>query len=290
MINKLMALANYLDSIDAEEEADEADQLIEEAVEPLEEPSDEGQATDNVDNIYFTETEEVLEDEAYEEIETDYNGEWNVYRGELQGPSGERISVRKIRQGSFSKVYEINNDPYNILINTKGGVSDKEILSGAYEDELSLDPDDRNPHLPQVREIGLAQDGRFYVMKKYKMPLRKGDTEDWSDYLSIKRCWVEAQNLVYDRNFNRKYKTEYYNLGGEIFSEVVNCAIKNNIKQSLIEALESLRNSVSAYGAEYGFEISPRNVGSDEYGNLVLVDVIFDMKAMHNMHRGKRKG
>jgi hypothetical protein len=290
MINRLIALANYLDSIDAEEEADEADQLIEEAVEPLEGPPDEGQAADSVDNIYFTETEEVMEDEAHEEIGADYNGEWNVYRGELKSPSGERISVRKIRQGSFSKVYEINNDPYNILVNTKGGISDKEILSGIYEDELSLSPDDRNPHLPQVREIGFAQDGRFYVMKKYKMPLRKGDTEDWSDYLSIKRCWVEAQSLVYNRNSNRKYKTEYYNLGGEILNEVVNCAIKNNIKQSLIEALESLKNSASAYGGEYGFEISPRNVGSDEYGNLVLVDVIFDMKAMHNIHHKKQRG
>ena len=123
------------------------------------------------------------------------------------------------------------------------------------------------------------------------MPLRKGDTEDWSDYLSIKKCWIEAQELAYNKNIGRgKYKVEDYNLGAEILNETVNCAIKNNIKQSLIEALESLRDSASAYGAEYGFEISPRNVGSDEYGNLVLVDVIFDMKAMHNIHHGKQRG
>ena len=278
MVNELIKLANALDEEGFSDEADQIDELIEESY-STETPDDE---------IYDDISLEVVQDdieyaEEVSEVESDYNGEWSIYRGELTSPSGHTLQVKKIRQGSFSRVYEIASDPENMLVNTRDDVYEKEILSGIHTEQLSLSPDEVNPHIPQVREIGYAKNGKLYIMKKYKMPLRKSDSEDWSDYLSVRKCWLEAQDIVRNRYNKRGVKIQYYHLGNEIFNETVDCAIKNNVKVSIVEALEMLRDQASMYGSEYGFEISPRNVGTDEYGNLVLVDVLFNMKEMHKM-------
>ncbi len=276
MIKELIKLANALDEEGLSDEADKIDELIEESYDT--EPTDDETYDDINPKVMQGDAEYT---EEFPEIESDYDGDWSVYRGELTSPSGQRLGVKKVRQGSFSKVYEIVDDPYSMLINTREGVYEKDILSGIHADQILLDPDEANPHIPNIREVGYSKSGKLYIMKKYKMPLRKSDSEDWNDYLSIRKCWLEAQDIVRDKYNKRGVRIQYYHLGHEIFDETVDCAIKNNVKASIVEALEMLKDEASMYGSEYGFEISPRNVGTDEYGNLVLVDVLFNMKEMH---------
>ncbi len=113
------------------------------------------------------------------------------------------------------------------------------------------------------------------------MPLKKANTEHWKDYVLLKKCWSEAVSITMNKQYARMAKGQYgltHQLGHEIFNEVVECANKNFVKYSIIQALETLRDHAANYGASYSFEISPRNVGTDEHGNLILVDVIYDME------------
>ncbi len=104
MINKLINLANTLDEFGAIEEADEVDELIEEHSE---------------EDLYEVGQEELPQDiKPKEEIESDFDENWSLYRGALTNPEGVRYDVRQIRKGTFSKVYEFSNNKEEILVST----------------------------------------------------------------------------------------------------------------------------------------------------------------------------
>jgi hypothetical protein len=53
----------------------------------------------------------------------------------------------------------------------------------------------------------------------------------------------------------------------------------------VLDALRVLIDTAANYGAEYVFEFSPRNLATDEAGNLVLLDVLYDRERLTQLRR-----
>lgn len=182
---------------------------------------------------------------------------------------GGAIKVKRIGKGAFSvAMVAVDPDPNtgarDVFLFSDDETPDKELLSMAH------DSDARNPHIPSVEKLGHTHDKTVYVMPLYRVPLRKShDIGAWKDYLAIKRCHDRALKAVgrvrsgYDVNF-----------------ETVECAKESGLRRSVVDALETLMDTAANYGSEYAFEFSPRNLGTDADGNLVLLDVLYDKEAL----------
>ena len=210
---------------------------------------------------------------------------WMVGRGRLVSPDGESKAVKRIGKGTFSSVYALSGDTTDkqarefVYVETPETIYDKEIIAEVYRQQDGP----RNPHLPQIEFLGHTANGRLYRMRRYKMPLRKAATKNWEDYQSLRKCWEEALEEVRRK---RGYGRQFMYSGHEILQATVDCAKKRKVKKRLRDALEALKDWSAMYGSAYTFEISPRNVGTDRKGNLVLVDVLFDMEEVAKA-RGK---
>jgi hypothetical protein len=212
-----------------------------------------------------------------------WGDEWEFRRGDYGGkslvkPDGTSSGVKVLGKGTFATVYEILDEPKKVIIEVPDDIYDKEIVAEVYRQQEGR----KNPHLPRIVQLGDTRTGKLYLMDRYKMPLRKADTKHWKDYQALRACWDEALGNVRRKAGDHR---QFMYSGHEILHETVVCAKKRKVKKSLRDALEDLRDWTLNYGSSYTFEISPRNVGSDAKGNLVLVDVLFDMEKL-----GKARG
>ena len=295
-INRLKKLSNYLESEDLRDEADEVDELISQHDDSQADGS--GGDDPKEPDLDVGRTEPIEHEEHVEKgtaaIEGGDDYGWRLYRGKLIDPNGEETSVKRIRGGSFSTVYQFNNDNHNeVLIRSNEKVRDKEILSLIYESEL-LSGRPANPHLPAVRMVGktggeddaYGNGDNLYVMKRYNTPLRKANTKDWDDYTAIMKCW-EKTHESHMRELNPNQRDWMF--AKMVFYNTIGCAEEAGVSEQLIEALRILYDGAETHGSEnYGFEISPRNVGSDEHGNIVFFDVMYDYKQHDDIMRNKR--
>ena len=71
--------------------------------------------------------------------------------------------------------------------------------------------------------------------------------------------------------------------------ETVECVKNKGISPAVAEALESVMSTAANYGSDYAFEFAPRNLATDDQGNLVLLDVVFSLDARKAQLREKRK-
>ena len=204
--------------------------------------------------------------------------DWSLSRGRLVSPDGKEKSVKRVGKGTFATVYQVEGDTKRVVIEVPDDIYDKEILAEVYRQQEGR----KNPHLPAIEYAGTTRTGRLYLMDRYKMPLRKANTKNWKDYQALRACWEEALRNVQGRH---NYRAFMYS-GHEILNETVECSKKHKVKKSIRDALGELRDWSANYGSSYTFEISPRNVGTDAKGNLVLVDVLFDMNKLAKA-RGK---
>ena len=296
IVSRLVKLADYLDSEDFEDEADMVDELAE-GYDDLEVDGDTSGSESDVGVYESVEHDEYSYDEGegHQPIEAgdDYN--WRLHRGVLISPDGRETHVRRIKGGSFSSVYQFNNDNHSeVLIKSNEEVLDKQILSIIYESEVSSG-DPINPHIPNVRMIGRtgSEDDEYgyndnlYIMKRYNTPLRKANTKDWNDYVTIVKCWKKNN---YETLSRLRPGQAPWAFAQEIFYNTIDCAEEAGVSENLIEALRILYDgAVDHGGPNYGFEISPRNVGSDEHGNIVFFDVMYDQRQLYDKQR-KSKG
>jgi hypothetical protein len=69
---------------------------------------------------------------------------------------------------------------------------------------------------------------------------------------------------------------------------VVECAERNpEMPESLLDALREIKGTIANYGSEYSFEFSPRNLATDDDGNLILLDTTFSLLSVQQ-GRGRR--
>lgn len=152
-----------------------------------------------------------------------------------------------IGKGSFTtcfdnsdKVYLVSNDPI------------KECIALGWFPECEL--------IPEIERLDYEGEYSLYTMKKYEKvtaPKKQLNTKAYKLYLDFRRI---ANNLLSDVNLWDKQKK----LNQEIKTE---------------KLISLCLDSCSNYTSKAGFEISPRNIASNE-GNLILLDCFFDINKL----------
>jgi hypothetical protein len=186
-----------------------------------------------------------------------------LYRGVLRAPEGE-VSLQKIGEGAFARVYREVGGKGRVFAFTDDDTHDKEIAS------MASSPD--NPHVPAVEKyghtVGYGPTGQktVYTMPYYKAPLRKSDSpRAWADFRVIEKCLKESD----------KYGRGLY----ETNTATVECVRTKGATPGVADALGDLVDTAANYDAdEFALEIAPRNLATDDKGNLVLLDVLFNRR------------
>jgi hypothetical protein len=235
----------------------------------------------------------------------------SLVRGVLRLPGRAPIKVKKLGAGSFATAYVTTEEsPPVVYVLTPDDVYDKELLA------MARDAEPQNPHLPKVEKVGETRDQFIYAMPLYRAPLRKGDSPaGWKDYLVLKKCreeaWrdIERKGTTYEERVEpippslrgmfmeeretttRRIPTrpDMTHRGYEVNEATVACAERSGVSPSTLDALRILVDTASNYGSSFVFEFAPRNLASDEAGNMVLLDPLFDQEKLRAKRQRERK-
>jgi hypothetical protein len=225
-------------------------------------------------------------------------------RGVLRLPGQGPIKIKKLGAGAFATAYVTTEaTPPVVYVFTPDDVYDKELLA------MARDAEPQNPHLPQVEKVGETRDQFIYAMPLYRAPFRKVDSASgWKDYMILKKCrstaWDTIKNKgvtyseVYAHPIPGLYKggmrrvpvyPQMNHRGYEVNEETVACAERAGVSPSTLEALRILVDTAANYSDDYVFEFSPRNLATDDAGNFVLLDPLFDREKLQAKHQRERR-
>ena len=202
----------------------------------------------------------------------------SLTRGVLRLPGRAPIKVKKLGAGAFATAYVATEvTPPVVYVFTPEDVYDKELLA------MARDAEPQNPHLPKVEKVGETRDQFIYAMPLYRTPLRKADSASgWKDYILLKTC-REGAYAHWDAR-GRTGKRGY-----RINEETVACAERAGVSPSTLEALRILVDTAANYSDDYVFEFSPRNLATDDAGNFILLDPLFDREKLQAKRQRERR-
>jgi len=195
-----------------------------------------------------------------------------ISRGTITIGDRKPIPIKKIGQGMFAKAYATTKGKPRVFLEIADDAGDysKEMLS-------SISNDTRSKYLPKTTKIGVTPTSTIYEQPLYKAPLRKADSaKAWKEYRTLEKCWQEALRTIQGRGRGRYWIYDGYDLQ----HLVRECAKSKKLSPALIRALELLTEETPNYGTTYSFEFAPRNLATDAKGNLILLDVLFDLETV----------
>lgn len=228
----------------------------------------------------------------------------------LESPDSDgrtTVPVTQIGKGAFSRAFLTNTGTPSVYLitqeETKYPDHSKRMLSDLMEDG------ETSPYLPEVTAVGCLVSGEcVYRMPFYRVPLRKGDSAiAWSEYRLLKSCLDEVGKTLFAPGAMRPLYGDY---SGEFTrSHVIDCVKRaidsigedksieywDSIDQvlrltELARALTLLSDKANEYGSnEYTFEFAPRNLGTTDDGQLILLDTIFNRKSILDRMEDKRR-
>ena len=124
----------------------------------------------------------------------------------------------------------------------------------------------------------------IYKMPNYKLtPFKKANVskDDYTFYTKLRKLSdLICTNLPND--FNRyTYKT---------YNTIMDTLRTNEVglSEDQIEIVAALMDALSNFGTSFLLDVSPRNMGLDENGNMVLLDIAFDFQAAQKLRTNKR--
>jgi hypothetical protein len=165
--------------------------------------------------------------------------------------------MKRIGYGLFSDAYKLRDLPDTVVAVSAKNVRDKEIAEAAKE---ALP---KNPHIPAVTTLGHTAREDVYVMPLYRAPL-DGDRYKRADRDAGKLNLCRFGAML-DADTPRQHR-DY----------VLQCAEEERVSKSVLEALRTMREQADKISDGYLFEFPDRNLATDERGNLVLLDVLYD--------------
>lgn len=195
-------------------------------------------------------------------------------RVKIETPDGLRVGATFIGHGRFSNVFAIGKQ---VIIYSHYGDLSKEILAMCRTWS-------NNPHLPEMKKLGSITgqqkwDIGVYLSRRYNAPLlsRHVKPSVWAEIKSLRASRMKAANgnspLAYFVNSSTVQKAE--------------------ITVQLRDALSTIVDTAANYGDNrYLFDdFQARNLATDNYGRLILLDTLFNLEVMHNdmLARTKRE-
>lgn len=196
-------------------------------------------------------------------------------------PDGRtEVPVKQIGKGAFTRAYLTKTGEPYVYLKTheeRGGDYSKRQLS-----ELNRDGE-HSPYIPRLVSLDCdAQGFCYYRMPYYNAPLRKGDSEKaWKQYRMIRKVWDAAQHELQKR-INKEYRQKgssygALHTGDMVMNDVVEGVEEAGGSEGLVRALSLLRDQAGNYGSDYTFEFSPRNLATNDSGQLILLDTVFSL-------------
>lgn len=163
-----------------------------------------------------------------------------------------------IGKGSFTKAYQISE-------------TEVEIVTICPAKECYAMFSQGNTFAPKIEKIDYREDG-FSV---YSMPLYPKVTAP------KKQLNAEAYNVYMTlRNIANTYAIDYYK-----FIEAVEASeLDEDTKESVCELCSDACNGIDPM--DMGFEISPRNITTDDKGNLIMLDCFYSRKLLRTTRKG----
>jgi len=175
----------------------------------------------------------------------------------------ESIDAVFIGRGAFATCYRVDSIVYS-FVNTSGRHVDLSKEAVAYF------TDEENIHIPKIEKLGDYDKGVKDYGIIFKMPYYEKLTAShkiaWNQYKTLKSAWYKA---------NKKDSESWFDFNCHIIE-----SLRGNISESIIDALESINNACTNYSLDYKFEFPTANLKVDSSGNLILLDVIFNVKAL----------
>lgn len=182
------------------------------------------------------------------------------------------LNLRKIGKGKFSTVYENvdNTSEVYAIVKTDKSYDKCDMSKEAMAEWASGD------HVPEIEKIEYD----FFVSRMgycdvYKMK-RYYKLETGSQANDLANKLIKIYKSVTS-------KPAYYNVGTHyaaammIINAILEC---NDIPDTVKESIDSIYSACTKYGDQYMVEFFKRNMMQDDKGNLILLDIAFNAKAL----------
>ena len=180
--------------------------------------------------------------------------------------SGESVKIDAyyLGAGQFSKCYTHDGFVYSF-------VKDGQRESDYSKQALSTIRESGNPHIPEFENLNNLDsfDGQIYKSPLYN-PLKNGEIHAWQTAKKLKNIW-ESHWVNSDINLSG-YESNLILI--EKFKE------SGKFTDQLINAIELINDAGHEYGENYILEFPLRNMVVNSIGDLILLDVLFNVNAI----------
>ena len=202
-------------------------------------------------------------------------------------PDGRTVvPVKQIGKGAFTRAYLTKTGEPYVYLKTheqnSGDYSKRQLA------EMNRDGE-HSPYIPRLVDLGCdAQGFCFYRMPYYNAPLRKKNSEKaWKQYQMIRKVWDTAQRELQKRLNRDDYGALH--TGYMVMADVIEGVEEAGGSEGLVRALSLLNDQAVDYGSDYTFEFSPRNLATNDSGQLILLDTIFSLEANRRRQIAERR-
>ena len=173
------------------------------------------------------------------------------------------ITARLLGKGTFVTCYEVEGIVYSyVRIHNKGYD-----FTDMSKEAIATCADSDNPHVPSIDYLGNVKNDSESL---YRMPLYYNLSKENS------HAWSQAQILIkmFNKNIGMINGESAYDYNMR-FIELV----RGKIDSAILDGIESIVTACTNYGLDYKLEFSKRNLKVDADGNLILLDIVFNMRA-----------
>jgi hypothetical protein len=204
-----------------------------------------------------------------------------------------RIPVSVISKGSFTLATRDEDNNVYLLIDEDDSCGE---MTKSFLAFLNRQ-DGEQPYVPVVEEIGWYKKPRtenkylrVYKSPLYKSPFRKSDSpEGWEMYKVLKKVIDESKEYTYNKNrsiwgVDSRYRTIS---ALEALDEEPPKGVDEDTWKAFIETVTHMIRESMNWGTEWIMEISPRNLATDGNGQLILLDIFFDGRALENQRSNR---
>lgn len=198
----------------------------------------------------------------------------------LRTPTKGKYTLCKIGEGAFVTAYSIVEHPDVVVaqvhdIDGKQLDYSKTLLTEILRNGIA------NPHLPHVFYCGDTKNSQLFAMPKYRVPLTRRQATAFAIGEILRGCRETGIDKIRDR----KGSFDLTKRGDKARRETIACARANGgVPAGVLEALQTISDFADLWTRNNVFEFQNRNLGTDSAGNLILLDVLFDIEAHDKLH------
>lgn len=203
--------------------------------------------------------------------------------------NGLELYAQYLGKGLFTTAWSVLDGVY-LFVRSKPEGTDysKDILITARKD---LDYEEDNAkrlgkyHLPELEELGSLDkdDTRVFKSIQYE-PLRASHKKAYAQFKILNKIYEETWRRVMIPGFGQNRTATGYDFNWHFLAE-----IEDKVDPELHAALRAVAEACENYGSGYIFEINKVNVGVNQFGTLILRDIIFDLEVLDRIRHNQTK-